>query len=668
MDPTRYQQIKSIFMEALDVPPSARDRFLIAACGDDPGLRGEVESLLQQAIHDEFLEPISSIDRDPLIGATVRGYRILRVLGEGGMGVVYLAEDERLGRRAALKFLKSELVVDASAKARFVREARAGAALEHPNICPVYAVDETADGQLFLAMRFYEGETLRQRLARGPIPLETSLDIAAQIANGLDAAHRAGIVHRDVKPGNVLLADGSVKIVDFGIAKVRDHDPLTVGGGVLGTADYMSPEQAEGTTVDHRTDVWSLGVVLSEMVGGESGQGRDTSGAHLPSDVSAIISRATATRIGDRYQSMADFAAALEVARRRLQRAPDERVDVARPRRGLRVVVTRDGRVTWSGEFVKDELIIGRAPHSDVVLNVSEVSWTHAVVRRDRQGDLFFTDRSSNGSFQHGRRVLNASLGSGGVISIPPFDVEVSTLEHLHPETVRPSSPLTDAPGGAQLRCVRGPYAVLGRVIGLAEGKNTIGRAEECGVWLDVPSISRYHAIISSAEDGAWTLEDTGSRNGVELNGVPVQRATVRFGDHLGLGSEIVSILEARAPCTISAGVSSVDPRVSTIRLAGRVDSRASVPLQEQIAAAIGFATQFLIIDLSECSSCDQSGFAVFVGIDVTLRRRGGSLYLVGLNGSVTSTYVSLRLEGILSMRNDEAAAVSALRSILDRL
>jgi len=203
-----------------------------------------------------------------LIGRLVDHYEIREPLGGGGMGVVYKAEDTRLQRTIALKFLPPELTRDPVAKARFLQEARAASALDHPNICTIHEVGETDDGQLFLAMTCYEGETLKKKIERGPLPIEEAVDIAKQVAAGLAKAHRLGIVHRDIKPANIMITDdGIVKILDFGLAKLAGAAGLTRAGFCLGTPAYMSPEQARGE-VDHRTDLWSLGVVLYEMLGG----------------------------------------------------------------------------------------------------------------------------------------------------------------------------------------------------------------------------------------------------------------------------------------------------------------------------------------------------------------------------------------------------------------
>ncbi len=205
---------------------------------------------------------------DPMIGREVDHYRVFGHLGGGGMGVVYKAEDTRLQRTVALKFLPPAMTRDPVAKSRFLQEARAASALDHPNVCTVYDIGELDDGQLYLAMPAYDGETLKKRIESGPLPIEEAVDIAKQVAQGLSKAHRLGIVHRDIKPANLMLTgDGIVKILDFGLAKLAGSAGLTRAGFCVGTPSYMSPEQARGE-VDLRTDLWSLGVVLYEMLTG----------------------------------------------------------------------------------------------------------------------------------------------------------------------------------------------------------------------------------------------------------------------------------------------------------------------------------------------------------------------------------------------------------------
>jgi|SRR5579864_476209 len=204
-------------------------------------------------------------------GDSVSHYRLVEPLGAGGMGVVFKADDTRLKRTVALKFLSATLGESGEAKDRLVHEAQAASALDHPNICTIYEISETEDGQLFLAMAYYEGETLKARLAHGRLPLETALDLFAGVVRGVAAAHDVGIVHRDIKPANVIVTSrGEVKLLDFGIAKSEGQTAITQTGAVVGTIAYMSPEQVTGQAIDARADVWALGVLLFEMIAGRT--------------------------------------------------------------------------------------------------------------------------------------------------------------------------------------------------------------------------------------------------------------------------------------------------------------------------------------------------------------------------------------------------------------
>ncbi|UCF79217.1 MAG: protein kinase [Candidatus Eiseniibacteriota bacterium] len=266
-----------------------------------------------------------------MIGKTISHYKILEKLGEGGMGVVYKAEDTKLRRPVALKFLPPELTRDPKAKERFVQEAQAASALEHQNICNIHEIDETEDGRLFICMACYSGETLKQRIARGPVGLEEAVNTAAQIATGLSKAHEKGIIHRDIKPANIFVtADGQVKIVDFGLAKLAGEVSLTRTGTTVGTVAYMSPEQARGEQVDHRTDIWSLGVTLYEIITGvlpfRSAHEQAVIYAILNTDpepirairtdvpfqLEQVISRALAKRRFDRFQRAEELLSELE--------------------------------------------------------------------------------------------------------------------------------------------------------------------------------------------------------------------------------------------------------------------------------------------------------------------------------------------------------------------
>jgi serine/threonine-protein kinase len=285
-----------------------------------------------------------------MIGKTVSHYRILERLGEGGMGVVYKAEDLTLGRTIALKFLPPELTRDAAAKERFKHEARAASALDHPNICTIHEINETDDGQMFIAMACYEGETLKKKIERGPMDLDQAVRIAIQVGEGLAKAHSLGIVHRDIKPANVMITgDNVAKILDFGLAKLAGQVRLTKTSSTLGTVAYMSPEQAGGKEVDSRTDIWSLGVVLYEMIAarlpfkGEHEQAMMYSilnedpaplvslRSEAPKEVLPILGKALAKEPGRRYQHMSEMLADLKSCEKKLEVA-SAASEAAKPR------------------------------------------------------------------------------------------------------------------------------------------------------------------------------------------------------------------------------------------------------------------------------------------------------------------------------------------------
>src|SRR3954452_9034320 len=291
MKPDRWKQVNDLFQSAVERAPGERAAFLDKSCYGDEGMRREVESLLTSHERAENFIELPAFEVAPelvtndkagaLIGNLIGHYRIESLIGVGGMGEVYLARDERLGRKAALKLLPNSLTIDDAQLSRFKNEARSASALNHPNILTVYEIGAEAERQ-FIATEFIEGMTLRAALAPGRMNAHKALEIAVQIASALAAAHEAGVVHRDIKPENIMLRpDGYVTVLDFGIAKLIEQRPAsgdegmeaaavlhTRPGSVLGTGHYMSPEQARGQTVDARSDIWSLGVVLYEMVGG----------------------------------------------------------------------------------------------------------------------------------------------------------------------------------------------------------------------------------------------------------------------------------------------------------------------------------------------------------------------------------------------------------------
>src|SRR5215212_6773000 len=261
-----------------------------------------------------------------MVGRTIAHYDIVARLGGGGMGVVYKAIDRKLGRPVALKFLPPQWSHDDAAKQRFVREAQAASATQHPHICIVHDIATADDGQLFIVMGYYEGQTLKQRLESGALPIDDALDVATQIADGLARAHAQGVIHRDIKTGNLILTEDGVRIVDFGLATFADALQLTVQGSTLGTAAYMSPEQVRGEAIDARSDVWAVGVVLYQMLTGHPpfrGAYAEAVGhairneppppiraerPEVPEDVEQLVFRALHKDAAVRYQSGRELA------------------------------------------------------------------------------------------------------------------------------------------------------------------------------------------------------------------------------------------------------------------------------------------------------------------------------------------------------------------------
>jgi eukaryotic-like serine/threonine-protein kinase len=358
MTPERWQHAKEIFGRALEYDPPQRSAFLSNVCGEDQAMRREIEALI--AAHQEpgsFIDsPAYEIAAEMLAsneeispGKRVGHYEVLTLLGKGGMGEVYLALDSNLRRRVALKFLPSSFTKDSYRLQRFEQEARAASALNHPNILTIHEIGE-AEGRRFIATEYIKGETLSQRIEAGRLTAVEALHIAEQIASALAEAHAAAIVHRDIKPDNVMLrSDGVVKVLDFGLAKLTEEEasgPVesrraqikTSAGVVMGTIRYMSPEQTRGLPVDARSDIWSLGVVLYEMVCGRAPFVGDTPSdvivdvlehappslrslsPEMPLALESIVTNALTKDRDKRYQSVTEMLTAMRRLRRRLDR------------------------------------------------------------------------------------------------------------------------------------------------------------------------------------------------------------------------------------------------------------------------------------------------------------------------------------------------------------
>ncbi len=378
MTPKRWNKIKDLFSSAQDCPEAERDEYLLEACHGDEELRCEVEKLLAASRDDDFLansavEVIASVfEGDVTAAMGVSGssessprlragslinqrYEIIRILGRGGMGEVYLASDSRISRKVALKILHTDLVSSKESLRRFALEAQAVSALNHPHIMTIYEFDHADDGSLFIVAEYIDGQTLNHQISGG-LALDKALDIAMQVSSALAAAHEAGITHRDIKPENLMLRrDGYVKVLDFGLAKLTHPDDKvsdsggsgsedpTIGlhntrpGAVMGTAAYMSPEQARGLHVDSRTDIWSLGVVIYEMLTGRRPFLGETSAdtivsvllrepppvssfvSNLPPEVDWIVSKALSKDVEARYQTANELRADLDRIKRRVE-------------------------------------------------------------------------------------------------------------------------------------------------------------------------------------------------------------------------------------------------------------------------------------------------------------------------------------------------------------
>ena len=347
MKPERWKQVDELLEAALECPSTERASFLDRACAGDDELRRELESLIISDGHSEvFIESpparmasdLFNNNQSKLVaGKRIAHYEILGQLGSGGMGEVYLAKDTKLDRNVAIKLLPPELVVDEQAKKRFLREAKAAAKLDHPNICSIYEVNEEA-GRSFIVMQYVEGETLAGRIQRKPVDLHEAIHVSVQVADALALAHSRGVIHRDIKPANIIITpQGQAKVLDFGLAKVVPDKALsqtqadtasllTKPGVIMGTVGYMSPEQVRAEEVDHRSDIFAFGAILYEMLAGRRAFQGDSaietmnailkedppkiseSQREVPPVLVRVVQHCLEKRREDRFQSMADVA------------------------------------------------------------------------------------------------------------------------------------------------------------------------------------------------------------------------------------------------------------------------------------------------------------------------------------------------------------------------
>jgi eukaryotic-like serine/threonine-protein kinase len=432
MKPERWEQINELFQSAADRAPQERAAFLKGACGGDERLRREVESLIAYYDRAEnFIERpafaaapelLTEHAANALIGQLIGHYRIESLIGVGGMGELYLARDERLGRKVALKFLPERLTADKMQLSRFKSEARTASALNHPNILTVYEIGEERDRH-FIATEFIEGATLRASLGGGKMTVHDALEVAMQLASALAAAHDAGVVHRDIKPENIMLRrDGYVKVLDFGIAKLTERQRTpndrnvrmttlvqTHPGLLMGTVRYMSPEQMRGQPADARSDIWSLGVVIYEMVGGvppfSSATPSDCIASvlrteppslsslvpRIPIELQSIVQKALRKNRNERYQTTAEVLADLRALKEKLKLEGSAPKVSEVPEKSIAVLpfenLSADPNNTFFADAIQDEILTDLSNIADlkVISRTSVMQYKTGVKRNLRE-------------------------------------------------------------------------------------------------------------------------------------------------------------------------------------------------------------------------------------------------------------------------------------------
>jgi eukaryotic-like serine/threonine-protein kinase len=433
MDRDRWLRIEELFQAALDRPAGERAAYLSQACASNPDLRAEVESLLGQS------SGATVLDRPAWTGVALGPYRIVERVGGGGMGEVFRAVDSRLDRTVAIKILRGEFAGRSDFHHRFEREARACSSLNHPHICGLYDIGDQ-DGVSYLVMEFVEGETLADRIARAPLPYPDVIRHGSQIAEALTAAHAAGVVHRDLKPANIILTAAGVKVLDFGLAKVRatpkDGDvtkTLTAQHEILGTLAYMAPEQLEGRDADPRTDIFALGLVLHEMAAGkrpfsaeshagliaEILRGEPAPLIGVPPAFARLVRRCLARDPAHRWQSAADL-------RIEIQDCGNAPIEVPAPRRRPRVLVA----AAWAVSVALAVIAGSALQRNPAAVDLSTYRLSPFATSRSYQASPLWSPDGKSIAFvaqETGRRVLmTQSISSGTALPLTGSDVDVT--------------------------------------------------------------------------------------------------------------------------------------------------------------------------------------------------------------------------------------------------
>jgi serine/threonine protein kinase/Tfp pilus assembly protein PilF len=645
MKAERWKQVNDLFQSAVECAPGERAAFLDEACHGDEGLRREVESLLTSHEGAENFIELPAFEVAPelvtkdrtgaLVGKVIGHYRIESLIGVGGMGEVYLARDERLGRKAALKLLPERLTVDETQLSRFKNEARSASALNHPNILTVYEIGAEGDRQ-FIATEFIEGITLRASLASGRINPHAALEIAVQVASALAAAHEAGVVHRDIKPENIMLRpDGYVKVLDFGIAKLTEqrlvsdeetHETTaalqTRQGLVLGTAHYMSPEQARGQKVGARSDIWSLGVVIYEMIAGIPPFRGETPSDCIASiltteppplsgvlpDVSlkleSILQKALRKNSDERYQTIKEMLAGLRNLKGELEaegsspqtkaRAESIVSKIKRHKRG--VLLTLAAAVLVAAAFAYSFFFVAPAPSpnekSIAVLpfenrseDKSNAYFTDGVqdeilTRLSKIGDLKVISRASAQRYKNTSQKLSEIANQLGVANLLEGSVQKTNDQvRVNVQLIRAAndSPLWAETFDRKLTDIFSVESEVAKAIAEQLRAHLSGQEEQVIAAKPTNNPEAYDAYLRGL---AYTLK-TGNTSANALGAQKYLREAVRLDPKFALAWALLSYVEARG-----YRATSLQPTVA-LREEARQAAETALTLQPNLGEAV---------------------------------------------------------------------------------